>query len=167
VEVDIYLDGARRRVPTGQARVTALRSLLHVPADRWLSLHEEDFERFVAGAESLLVSAGARLTTCSPLTYRPSPKHKREPARGRKGSLCPGGVDGYSLLAQSYRLHVKPRRRWATEAGLAYCAMDDNAGAWHGYPVPMTDVPSPIWRSWLSSGKISARDLRAATIPTR
>ena len=134
-------------MPNGQTRVRTLRSVLEIDADRWLSVHEADFEWFAADEGDLVVRADLRLTTCRPLTYRPHPKHKREPARGRKGSLCPSGVDGSSLLARSYRLHSKPGRRWATSDGVAYCAMDDNAGAWHGYPVPMTDVPSPIWRT--------------------
>jgi hypothetical protein len=100
VDIDIYLDSVKRTTVHGPARVSALRLLLEVPPNRWIALHEHEFERFLAADEQLVVSAAVRLTTSCPLAYRPHSKHKREPARGRKGSLCPAGVDGPALLAQ-------------------------------------------------------------------
>jgi len=167
VNVLVNVDDVRCAVVPGLVRASALRERLEIRDDRWLSLQEADFERFVGDDEQIVVHASLRLSTCSPLIYLPHPKHKRDPARGPKGSICPNGVHGPTLLAHSYRLHAKPRRRWATHDGLAYCAMDDNAGGWHGYPVAMTQVPAPIWRHWLSCGKISTRDLKTATIPKR
>jgi hypothetical protein len=161
MDVRIFVNDVEQSFQLGAARVGGLRTALALggPSECWIALHETEFERFLADADEINVTAGLRLTTCAPLVYRPHPKHKRQPARGKKGSLCPRGVDGQSLLALSYLARSKRRRRWATHDGHAYCAMDDNAGAWHGYPVPITDVPVPVWRDWLRTGKIRTRDL--------
>ena len=160
VEITILLDDAPRLVEARPTSVGVLRTELGIPRHVWLSLEAPTLERFLQSDEEIELAEGTRLATCVPLLYKPSPKHKSKPARGVKGSLCPSGVSGAGLLAQSCLVPAKPRRRWATHQGRAYCAMHDNVDSWHGYPVEMTAVPAPVWRAWLDLGKIGTGDLR-------
>ena len=121
----------------------------------------DGIERALADADSIDVVEGTSFLTGDPLVYRPSPKHKRRPSRGVKGTFCPRDVDADALLARSYRLEGRARERWATSGGCAFCARPDNAGGWHGYPVRFTEVPIQIIRRWLRDGLITARELRS------
>lgn len=114
-----------------------------------------------------------------PLAYRGSPKHKRRPARGRKGTRCPewsheaaGGrlgtdIDGHPweetvaavMLASSTPDPDGSGRRFATERGMAFVAHDTEEGTWHGYPVPWNDVPATLKDRWRAEKRVSRRDL--------
>lgn len=44
--------------------------------------------------------------------------------------------------------------------GGAYCAQDDGADVWHGYPVGWVDVPESLRREWRKEGGLRKRDMR-------
>ena len=94
------------------------------------------------------------------MRYECSPKHKRPWQRGRRGSLCPKAMDeatAESLLSDSEQV----RNRWyAVHEGRAYCAQDDGADVWHGYPVGWVDVPESLRRKWRKEGRLRKRDMR-------
>jgi hypothetical protein len=158
--VRIVFNGAPFEIPTGMRRVSDVTRVLPVPEGDVLMLVDRGVEQPLVDHEEIDVRSGVTLISLPPLNYRPSPKHKRAPSRGVKGTFCPHDVDPESLLRRSYALVANPRERWATSGGCAFCARSDNADGWHGYPVRLSDVPVPIWRLWLEEGKITQRDLR-------
>lgn len=90
------------------------------------------------------------------MEYQPNPKHKPIPSPGRRGSICPSGVDSSRLLAGSVLVGQK---RYATDGNSAFCAQchDGERDLWHGYPVGWNEVPPQIVKTWIGSGLISRR----------
>src|SRR4051812_4103726 len=94
------------------------------------------------------------------LRYVPNPKHEEPWQRGRRGSLCPREIgrdlaqrllDGSELLGE---------KRYAVREGRAYCAQQDGAGGWHGYPVGWKEVPSKLRTRWEKKEKrVKKRDI--------
>jgi hypothetical protein len=80
------------------------------------------------------------------LIYEPNPKHKPIPTPGRHGSICPRGVNGPLLLAQS---DVHRNKRYATDGENAYCAQQHGPNKWHGYPVDWDEVPPVLVGEWV------------------
>jgi hypothetical protein len=158
--VDLEVDGVTTSVPRGKYRVGRLKGLIGVAADRHVALIDGAVERCLADDEEIAIPNPATISTVDPLVYRPSPKHKREPSRGFKGTICQRGVPAQDLLVRSYVDAAVPGKRWAWAEGCAYCAHYDNAGGWHGWPVRLSEVPPAIWRRWLSEQIITSRDLR-------
>ena|SRR5690242_13002032 len=91
--------------------------------------------------------------------YEPNPKHKPVPQPGRRGSVCPKGVDASALLAASDLVGAK---RFATDGLQAFCAQchDGMRNAWHGYPVGWEEVPPALISQWLAQGLVERRTLR-------
>lgn len=116
--------------------------------------------------------------TASP--YRGSPKHKRRPGFGRKGTLCPEWahetVEGdlgndpfahpwaktlaHELFAQSEEDPTGSGKRYATMHGIAFAAQATGDGTWHGYPEPWNKVPADLKSKWQDEGKVTAWALR-------
>lgn len=94
-----------------------------------------------------------------PLVYEPNPKHKPGQAPGRRGSLCPPGVNAQSLLAESV---IYRSKRYATDGGRAYCAHEHQPGRWHGFPVDWDEVPPRVKADWVGAGKVERRTIRRA-----
>jgi hypothetical protein len=101
--------------------------------------------------------------------YEPSPRHKRHPARGRKGRVCPDDVDGYKLFQQSILDTNSNRRRYATDGSRAFmgrCTDEPDAlhgdrdVLWHGYQVEWGRVPADIQRYWVATQQIQAPNFR-------
>ncbi|MCB6180206.1 hypothetical protein LHP98_19010 [Rhodobacter sp. Har01] len=115
--------------------------------------------------------------------YRGSLKHKRRPAMGRKGTLCPEwthtredtgeklGLDPADpafnwLQTPAGRLFGKAEidedsgRRFATERGIAFEAKPTNDGSWHGYPIPWDDVPADVKDKLVTLGNVKGSMLR-------
>jgi len=112
--------------------------------------------------------------------YRGSLKHKRHPAPGRKGTLCPDwthaaaktslGKDmfahpweetvAHELFGKAEESADEPGRRFATARGMAFEAKPTEDGTWHGYPVPWEQVPEELTHKWRAAGEVSKRDLR-------
>lgn len=158
--VRVSFDGTSVMLPAGDVSVRELRRILSMAESHTLAAVIGEVERSLDESETIVVKRGAAFFSFPALIYRPSPKHKRVPSRGVKGTICPHDVDPIGLLRSSYALVPKPDQRWATVKGCAFCARSDNAGAWHGYPVQLSHVPAQIWRLWLEEGKINLRDLR-------
>ena len=95
------------------------------------------------------------------MRYEGSPKHKEPWQRGRRGSLCPPGIDGKT--ARELLLNSEPAhgRRYALHEGRAYCARHHGSGLWHGYPVGWVEVPENLRRKWLAAGRLKRRDVKA------
>jgi hypothetical protein len=91
--------------------------------------------------------------------YEPNPKHKPIPTPGRRGSICPSGVDGPRLLCDSVQAGQK---RYATDGQHAYCAQchDGERHLWHGYPVSWAEVPPSIVSGWISKGLVDRRTVK-------
>jgi len=101
--------------------------------------------------------------------YEPSPRHKRHPARGRKGRICPDDVDGHKLFEQSIVDPISNRRRYATDGRRAFMGRcTDEPGAtpperdvlWHGYQVEWGRVPAAIQRHWVETQQVAAPKFR-------
>ena len=95
------------------------------------------------------------------MKYVSNPKHKSGPAPGRRGSICPSGINADRLLEGSV-LHGN--KRYATDGDQAFCGQcHDRAGdSWHGYPIDWDDVPPKILRDWLDEGAVTGRTVRQA-----
>lgn len=95
------------------------------------------------------------------MDYEPNPKHKPVPTPGRRGSICPRGVDASRLLAESV---LVGRKRFATDGEAAFCAQchDRERDTWHGYPLDWSEVPPDVVVAWLQKGLIDRRMLRRA-----
>lgn len=93
------------------------------------------------------------------MQYEPNPKHKPMPSPGRRGSICPQGVNGAQLLAESV---LDGKKRYATDGIDAFCAQqhDSERDLWHGYPVNWTDVPPMIRKRWSEEQPELARVMR-------
>jgi hypothetical protein len=96
------------------------------------------------------------------MKYEPNPKHKPIPTPGRRGSICPRGVDAARLLGGS---SLYGRKRFATDGEQAFCGQchDEDADLWHGYPVSWDEVPPSVLKDWLASGSVDRRTVRRAT----
>lgn len=112
-------------------------------------------------------------------TYRGSPKHKKRPGEGSKGTLCPewthetasGGLgddmfahawsktEAAKLFAQAL-VDPDSGRRFATSRGIAFEAKSTGDGTWHGYPIPWQSVPDRFRRQWLQSGLVRRKDIK-------
>jgi hypothetical protein len=101
--------------------------------------------------------------------YEPSPRHKRHPARGRKGRICPDDVDGHKLFQQSILDPNSNRRRFATDGNRAFMGRctdepdalsDDRDVLWHGYQVEWGRVPADVQRHWVATQQIQAPNFR-------
>jgi hypothetical protein len=94
--------------------------------------------------------------------YKGIPKHKEPWATGRRGSLCPPGVDGVALFEEAVPDPKKPGKRYATDGDNAYCAHSSNVATpsggfyWHGFPYEWRRIPAPIQRQWIAEGKIKS-----------
>lgn len=93
------------------------------------------------------------------MDYEPNPKHKPTPSPGRRGSICPLGVDSSRLLGESIAVGQK---RYATDGEAAFCAQchDGERDVWHGYPLSWTEVPPAIVNRWISEGAVSRRAVK-------
>lgn len=120
----------------------------------------------------------SQLSPQAPL-YRGSQKHKNRPTSERKGTLCPdwthktssGGYGNDPFThdwadTEAHRLFegaiVPPgvERRYAVANGIAFEAKPTNDGTWHGYPIPWEAVPADIMNGWVSSQKVTRRQIR-------
>lgn len=90
------------------------------------------------------------------MDYEPNPKHKPIPSPGRRGSICPTGVDSSRLLTESV---LAGQKRYATDGESAFCAQrhDGERDLWHGYPIGWNEVPPPIVHAWVRDGVVSRR----------
>ena len=95
------------------------------------------------------------------MDYEPNPKHKPIPTPGRRGSICPPGVDTSRLLAASSPIGSK---RFATDGQAAFCAQchDEMRDLWHGYPVGWNEVPPLLVSQWIAQGVVDRRAVRRA-----
>jgi hypothetical protein len=99
------------------------------------------------------------------LVYEPNPKHSIMPSPGRRGSRCPPGVDGATLLASS---ELVGNKRYATDGTNAYCGQRHDPGnvpdveAWHGYPIGWEEVPPALVTKWVAQDKVQRRTIRQA-----
>ncbi|MBV8044557.1 MAG: filamentous hemagglutinin [Pluralibacter sp.] len=81
--------------------------------------------------------------------YVPSPKH------------APGGWGTPMDLSDSQAQDVLNssiqggKQKYGLSDGKLYEFQPDNAGGWHGYPVPGTEVPPKVLREFLARGDIS------------
>lgn len=93
------------------------------------------------------------------MNYEPNPKHKPIPTPGRRGSICPRGVDSSRLLSESV---LAGEKRYATDGESAFCAQchDGERNLWHGYPVNWSEVPPPVVNSWIRVGLVSRRAVK-------
>lgn len=94
------------------------------------------------------------------MEYEPNPKHKEPWQHGKRGSLCPTGVDSQALLDASVADTSKPGKRYATDGCRAYCAQAHRTDTWHGYPEQWRQVPERIWRGWLRDEVITKKCLK-------
>ena len=94
------------------------------------------------------------------MQYESNDKHKVPWQRGRRGSLCPAEIT--PALAQQLLTASEPvgNARYATHAGIAYCARCHGEDRWHGYPVGWVEVPESVRRRWKREGRVSAHDIR-------
>lgn len=95
------------------------------------------------------------------MKYEPNPKHKEPWQRGARGSLCPRGADGPTLLECSVPDPGGSGKRYATDGVRAYCGHehDPGAGAWHGFPVQWREVPEKLRREWIKENVVTKRSL--------
>jgi len=95
------------------------------------------------------------------MKYEGNPKHKEPWQPGRRGSLCPAGIDpraAQRLLDDSVS---EGARRYATLRGQAFCAQEHRAGFWHGYPVAWREVPPALWHEWIQNGLVKRSQVRS------
>jgi hypothetical protein len=163
----VTIDQARVDVPAGTYELIALRVLLDCSADEaLLLLCPGGVNRGLPDGGALQVCDGMAFVTTEQMVYRPSPRHKRAPSRGEKGTICPQDVDAQALLTSSCGLESE-RARWAVdEGGAAYCARSDNVGGWHGYPVRLSKVPNAIVKHWVGEERLTVAMLRADKLRT-
>jgi hypothetical protein len=99
------------------------------------------------------------------IVYEPNPKHKRIPAPGKHGSLCPRHADGPALLRSS---DLVGNKRYATDGTNAYCAQRHDPGndpgreTWHGYPIGWEEVPPSLIALWVAEDKVQRRTVQRA-----
>ena len=94
------------------------------------------------------------------MQYESNPKHSEPWQRGRKGSICPPGLDPQALLDGSVVDPSQPVKRFATDGCRPYCGQQHREGLWHGYPQQWREVPQKLWRQWLKDGTVSKKCLR-------
>src|ERR1700743_939841 len=100
------------------------------------------------------MSDDKQVEPASELRYVPSDKHKRVPARGIQGRICPPDVDAQALLSDSETHQSRPGKRYATDGERCYAAHHDGQGGWHGWPCLRQEGPEPLWRNWIKAGKL-------------
>ena len=95
------------------------------------------------------------------MDYEPDPKHKPLPTPGRRGSICPRGVDASALLNDSV---VYGSKRYSTNGEAAFCGQchDSENDRWHGYPVDWIEVPPPVVHEWIMGSRVDRRVVRRA-----
>lgn len=95
------------------------------------------------------------------MDYEPNPKHKPIPTPGRRGSICPPGIDSSHLLGGSVLVGQK---RYATDGESAFCAQchDRQRELWHGYPVGWNEVPPAVVEEWIAQGSVDRRVAKRA-----
>lgn len=94
------------------------------------------------------------------MRYQSNPKHKEPWQRGRRGTLCPDDVDRTIARQLLEGSELQGGKRYAVHGGRAYCAQDNGADVWHGYPVGWVDVPEPLRRRWLREGRVQRREIK-------
>ena len=95
------------------------------------------------------------------MRYESSLKHKDPWQRGRRGALCPKGIDAASAQQMLAGSELSDDTRYAVREGKAYCARQHAPDAWHGYPVGWIRVPERLRRRWLDEQRVRRRDIRA------
>ncbi len=92
--------------------------------------------------------------------YQGNRKHKEPWQPGRRGTLCPPDID----LARAQQLLERSvehgSARYAADDGRGFCARDDHAGHWHGYPVGWQQVPHQVVKELLARNAMTARDVK-------
>lgn len=96
----------------------------------------------------------------STVEYEPNPKHREPWQRGKRGSLCPTGLDTALLLNLSVQHPSNANKRFTTDGCRAYCGHQHAPGLWHGYPEAWRQVPESLWRQWVSDGVVTKRCLK-------
>ena len=95
-------------------------------------------------------------------SYERNPKHKSwmQPF-DPDAALCPKWSHeiAQTLLAES---HAGPSEepRFATRDGMAFAARTHRTGAWHGYPVPWSQVPEAVREAMIAKGKVTRRQIK-------
>ncbi len=144
-----------RELAAGAVRVDELKAAVGVDATRRLRLDEPGEPRLLDDDEVIELHGGMAFSDVEWLRYVASVKHKREPSRGVKGSLCPDDVDAaraQELLESS--VPDSGRKRWATDGERFFAAHPDGIGGWHGWPEPIERVPVAILRRWRADGTL-------------
>src|SRR5439155_20049335 len=85
----------------------------------------------------------------SKLKYVPSPKHA---AGGWGTPMDLDDATAQSLLDSSIEAG---KQRYNYLNGKLYEFQPDNAGGWHGYPIPGTEAPNSVRKALRDAGKIS------------
>lgn len=140
----------------GQTRADDLKAALGIDPTRRLRLDGPGEQRLLDDAETVELYPGMVFSHVEWLRYARSLKHKREPSRGVKGSICPEDLDedrAQHLLESS--VPDDGRKRWATDGERFFAAHPDNAGGWHGWPEPIERVPVAILRRWQADGTLT------------
>ena len=94
------------------------------------------------------------------MEYEANPKHRDPWQRGRRGSICPPGLDPNALLQASVADPSHSGKRYATDGCRPYCAQQHAEGRWHGYPEAWREVPEKLWRCWLKERVVSKKCLK-------
>ena len=96
------------------------------------------------------------------MRYEGSVKHRDPWQPGRRGTLCPKGVDqrtAQRLLDDS--VPVGDARRYAVHESRAYRAQrQHDSDVWHGYPVGWVEVPPSLRNRWIKEGRLRRSDVR-------
>ncbi len=94
--------------------------------------------------------------------YERNPKHKSwlrpfDP----DAALCPKWSHDIAktLLAES-QPGASDEPRFATRDGMAFAARTHRPGAWHGYPVPWSQVPEAVREAMVAKGTVTRRQMK-------
>lgn len=140
----------------GTIRADELKAALGIDAARRLRLDGPGEPRLLSDDETVELRAEMAFSDVEWLRYVRSLKHKREPSRGIKGSICPDDLDAdhaQELLESS--IPDSGRKRWATDGERFFAAHPDGVGGWHGWPEPLERVPVAILRRWRADGPLT------------
>jgi hypothetical protein len=93
------------------------------------------------------------------MLYESNPKHKEPWQPGRKGTICPPWSHEHvqKLLESSIQ---KGKKRFATFNQVAFAAQEHASDVWHGYPVPWSEVPYSIRKTWVNEGIVQRRSIK-------
>lgn len=94
--------------------------------------------------------------------YERNPKHKSwmQPF-DPDAALCPKWSHqiAQELLGESLPAPTG-EPRFATRDGMAFAARTHGEGAWHGYPVPWSQVPESVREVMIAKGKVTRRQIK-------